>query len=52
LVQVVGNGAVHGLDRFVLEHLAVIAGEPRARIEPLEPGEDVGVGVADDGKLG
>jgi hypothetical protein len=52
LVQVVGYRAVHRLDRFVLEHLAVIAGEPRPRIEPLVPGEDVGVGVADDGKLG
>ena len=52
LVQVVGYRAVHGLDRFVLEHLAVIAGGPRPRIEPLVPGEDIGVRVADDGKLG
>src|SRR5215207_1661143 len=47
LMEVVRDGAVHGLYGFVLEHLAVIAGKPGARVEPLVPGEDGWVRVAD-----
>ena len=52
LVEVVRNGAVDGLDGLVGEELAVVRDEARARLDPLVPGQHVGVDVADDGELG
>ena len=51
LVEVVRNRTVDRFNGVVGQDFAVVRDEPRLRLEPLVPGENVGIGIADDSKL-